>query len=1061
MTELKLKSSSNDVDDRSRDLIVSDYLRKSRLQSSVLVIGGGIAGIQTALDLTKLGFKVYLVEIKPTIGGTMAQLDKIFPTLDCSLCILAPKMVDVYRNPNIELFTYSYIKKIEGSPGDYLITVIRKTRYIKEDMCKGCGDCANICPVKGIPNEFDFNLKSRGSIYIPFPSSVPPVYLIDNTKCLYLNYGICGLCAKVCSADAIDFSQKQEEIILNVGAIVIATGYSQKMPDAYFRFAGKSPNVLSSMQFERLLSANGPTGGQILRLDDRRHPHSIAFIQCVGSRDYHHLDCKKYCSLICCMSSAKEAIVAKEHDPSIECYIFNTEIRAKGKDFYDFIEKSKNEYDIKYINGRVSTIKENPKNGNLKLCYEDIDTGIVTSSEVNMVVLASALFPNDSYYKFLNCLNVGCSDLGYIQDDHRVELEEKNIFFTGFSRKPEDIPIAVAEGSACAAKISVKLHSVRFQDIIEVEYPPEIPVKIEDEPRVGILVCRCGINIGGIVDVKKVVDYVSKLPYVVHAEENMYSCSSDSQIQIKEMILKFRLNRFIVASCTPRTHEQLFQNTLKEAGLNPFLFELVNIRNQDSWVHQNEPEKATEKACDLIRMYLAKVINLKPLERIKVKVEQSTLIIGGGLAGIIAARNLSDQGFEVYLVDMKSTLGGNALEFIDLYYIAITKNDILREINYLKSKPNVHLILNSKIIDIQGYIGNYHAKIKNLIDNSKDLDITIGTIIVATGTKQIKTNRWTDLSEKYPNRIMTQTELTAKKDVDLPIFNDATIILCVDQRKNEFNNGDNVKNYCSNICCGVALKNIEKLLKINPNAHIHILYREFQFSDLNAEKLWRKLRIKVTFEKYHSLDDIIITDNNGNFRITYNNVGARTNITYNTDLLILATPKVPVDGTEELARMLKVPINNDGFFLEADLKLRPIDFATEGIFMCGGAHWPKWIDETIVQAYGAAGRAAILMIKGEIETEGIISHINEKKCIGCGRCAEICSYNAIDLFEITKKIGLYNVNIKKAKIIEAMCKGCGACVAECSVNAIDQNHFSKVQINKMIDLLTGIDLQIH
>ncbi|MFX0179758.1 MAG: 4Fe-4S binding protein [Candidatus Hodarchaeota archaeon] len=1061
MTELKNKISTNDIADISRDSTITSYLKKPRLQSSVLVIGGGISGIQTALDLTKLGFNVYLVEIKPTIGGTMAQLDKIFPTLDCSLCILAPKMVDVYRNPNIELYTYSYIKKIEGEPGDYLVTVIRKNRYIKEDICKGCGECANICPVRGIPNEFDFNLKTRGAIYIPFPSSVPPIYLIDDSKCLYLNYGICGLCAKACSANAIDFSQQHEEVVLNVGAIVIATGYSQKMPDAYSRFAGESPNVLSSMQFERLLSANGPTGGQIIRLDDRKHPHSIAFIQCVGSRDFHHLECKKYCSLICCMSSAKEAIVVKEHDPSIECYVFNTEVRAKGKNFYDFIEKSKNEYNIKYINGRVSIVRENSENGNLKLFYEDIDSGIVKNSEVDMVILASALFPNDSYYKFLNCLNVGCSDLGYIQDDHQIELEKKNIFFTGFSRKPEDIPIAVAEGSACAAKISAKLHSVRFQNIKEVEYPPEIPVRIEDKPRVGILVCRCGINIGGVVDVKKVVDYISKLPYVIHAEENMYSCSSDSQEQIKEMILKYRLNRFIVASCTPRTHEQLFQNTLKEVGLNPFLFELVNIRNQDSWVHQAEPKKATEKACDLIRMYLAKVINLKPLQRIKVKVKQSTLIIGGGIAGIIAARNLSDQGFEVYLVDIKSKLGGNALEFVDLYYIRITKKEILREINYLKSKPNVHLLLNSKVVDIQGYVGNYHVKIKNLIDNSEDLDIIIGTIIVSIGTQQIKTNRWNDLSKKYPHHIMTQTELILKNEKDLPIFNDVAIILCVDQRRNEFNKGDNVKNYCSNICCGVALKNIEKLLKINPKAHIHILYREFQFSDLNAEKLWRKLRKKVIFEKYRSIDDILITDNNGNFHITYNNIGAGTNISYNTDLLILATPKVPVNGTEELARMLKVPITKDGFLLEADLKLRPIDFATEGIFMCGGAHWPKWIDETIVQAYGAAGRAAILMTKGEIETEGIICHINEKVCLGCGQCAEICPYNAIDLFEITKKIGLYTINLKKAKIIEAICKGCGACVVECPVNAIDQNHFSKLQINKMIDVLTGINLKIY
>ncbi|MFX0008523.1 MAG: FAD-dependent oxidoreductase, partial [Candidatus Hermodarchaeota archaeon] len=750
------------------------------MKSSVLVIGGGISGIQASLDLTKLGFKVYLVEIKPTIGGTMAQLDKIYPTLDCSLCILAPKMVDVYRNPNIELFSYSYVKSIQGTAGDYAITVIKKPRYIIEDLCKGCGDCSEICPVRGIPNEFDTNLKTRGAIYIPFPSSVPPIYLIDESNCLYLNFKICGLCAKACNAKAIDFSQKTEEIRLKVGAIIIATGYNQEMPEVYDTFAGSSPNVLSNMQFERLLSANGPTGGKIIRLDDKKHPHSIAFIQCVGSRDFHHPECKKYCSAICCMNSAKEAIVVKEHNPNIDCYVFNTEIRAKGKNFYEFIEKSKIDYNVNYINGRVSYIKENLDNGKLKLYYEDIDKEKIGTFEVDMAVLASALSPPQSYYDLLKKLNLEWNNLGYLPETDIISLEKRNIFLTGYSKKPNDIQMAVAEGSACAAKISEKLNIVRFQNIKKMKYPPEIPVNQEDDPRVGILVCKCGINIGGIVNVSEVVNYVSKLPYVVHVEENMYSCSSDSQERIKELIRKYNLNRFIVASCTPRTHEQLFKNTLREAGLNPFLFELINIRNQDSWVHQNEPNKATQKACDLIRMYLAKVINLRPLETIKVNVEQSTLIIGGGIAGITAAHNLANQGFEVYLLDKKSFLGGIALEFIDLYYIPITKDEIFQEINDLKNKSNVHILLNSKVIDVQGYVGNYKVTIKRIQENLEEQTFNVGTIIVATGTKQIKTTRWRDLSEKHPKHILIQTELTEMKDEDVPKFNDATIILCVD-----------------------------------------------------------------------------------------------------------------------------------------------------------------------------------------------------------------------------------------------------------------------------------------
>ncbi len=1030
-----------------------------KMQSSVLVIGGGIAGIQTSLDLTGLGFKVYLVEEKSTIGGAMSQLDKTFPTLDCSLCILAPKMVEVFRNPNIELLTYSYVKNIEGSPGNYKIEVIKKPRYIKEDLCKGCGDCASVCPVKKLPSEFNCNLNNRKAAYISFPSAVPPVYLIDDNACLHLKFGACGFCEKKCSANAIDFSQTPRSINIDVGAIVIATGFKQELPEFYEVLGGSNPNVLSSMQYERLLSANGPTGGEVIRLDDKKHPHKIAFLQCVGSRDFHHLGCKKYCSAICCMASAKQAIITKEHSPDTECLIYNTEIRAKGKNFYEFIVKSKEEYGVEYINGRVSFVKVNPDNGKLILSYEDIDKGTVEANEVDIVVLASVLFPNKSYYELLKNLNVGINDLGYIDNEGFATCEKNNIYFAGYARTPKDIPTSVAEGSACAAKISEKLYPVRFENIKEIEYPPEVPIHSDEDPRVGVLVCQCGINIAGTVNTAKVVEYVSKLPYVAHAEENMYSCSSDSQEQIIEMIHKYKLNRFIVASCTPRTHEPLFRNTLREAGLNQFLFELVNIRDQCSWVHQHEPEKATEKAKDLIRMYLAKVVNLKPLQKIKVKVQQSTLVIGGGIAGIIASRNLAQQGLEVYLIDLKETLGGNAINYVDLYDLSLSNDDIDNYIKDLESMDNVHILTSTKVKDIRGFVGNYQIKVQTISNEETTEEFMVGTIIVATGSNQIKTERWKEIQEKYEKRVYIQREFDEKREEDIPKFNAATIILCVDQRANECNKGDTIKSYCSNICCRVALKNIEKLLKLNPDAQIHVLYRELQFSDINAESLWRDLRNKVMFERYKSIDDILLTANGDSFHVKYHNIGAECDIEYDSDLLILATPEVPAEGTKDLAMKLKVPTTKDGFFLEAHVKLRPIDFATEGIFLCGNAHWPKWIDESMDQGYGAAGRAAMLMVKGEVETEGITSQVNPEKCIGCGRCYEICPYKAIEMIDITKEMGLYTITEKKAHIIDAVCKGCGACAAECPLGAIDQKHFSKFQIKKQIDLLTGINLK--
>ena len=367
--------------------------------------------------------------------------------------------------------------------------------------------------------------------------------------------------------------------------------------------------------------------------------------------------------------------------------------------------------------------------------------------------------------------------------------------------------------------------------------------------------------------------------------------------------------------------------------------------------------------------------------------------------------------------------------------------------------------MEKKNIMIYGFVGNYQVKVQSGDDNRDVQDFKVGTIIVATGTYQSQTERWKDAFEKHSNRVMTQNELENLEDTEIPGFNDATIILCVDQRANEFNQGDSVKTYCSNICCKVALKNIEKLLAINPNAHIHVLYRELQFSDLKAETLWRELRRKVSFERYRSIDEILINNNKKHFHIKYNNIGADCEVEYHSDLIILATPEIPSKGTTELAKMLKVPTTKDGFFLEAHVKLRPIDFATDGIFLCGGAHWPKWIDESITQAYGAAGRAAMLMVKGEVETEGITSQVNPEKCIGCGRCAEICPYNAIEMVETIKEMGLYTVSEKKAHIIDAVCKGCGACAAECPLGAIDQKHFSKFQIKKQIDLLTGIDLK--
>ena len=540
------------------------------MNGSVLVIGGGIAGIQTSLDLTELGFKVFLVERNPSIGGRMSQLDKTFPTNDCSLCILAPKMVEIYRNPNIELMTYHEVKEISGTAGDFSATVIKKPRYIDETKCKGCGDCASKCPKIEVPNLFDMNLGKRKSAYIPFPQAVPPVYLIDPEICLKLTKGVCGVCAKVCQAEAIDYEQKEKEINLNIGAIVVATGFDMPAEKLSSRWGYDYDNVVSALEYERILCASGPFGGHVLRPSDHEEPEKIAFVQCAGSRDLH--EGIPYCSSVCCMYTAKEAIITTEHSDKSKCFVFRHDIRAYGKNFYEFTERAQKEYGVKYFQTKISKIKEVPKTKNLIIQYENLKTGEFETFEANLVVLASPLVPASGSQHLSDTLGIELDEYKFFKEHdyfNKSKSTKEGIYLCGFCQGPMDIPETVADSSGVAGQVAAFLQSVKFEETREKEFDvPELEIKDDDEPRIGVMICHCGINIGKYVKVPLLAEYVRALPNVAHCEDNLYSCSSDSQARIKELIINHNLNRFIVASCTPRTHEPLFQETCQEAGLN-------------------------------------------------------------------------------------------------------------------------------------------------------------------------------------------------------------------------------------------------------------------------------------------------------------------------------------------------------------------------------------------------------------------------------------------------------------------------------------------------------------
>ncbi len=1005
---------------------------------AVLVIGAGIGGIQASLDLADLGFKVYVIDKSPAIGGIMAQLDKTFPTNDCSMCILAPKMVEVGRNPNIQLFSYTELVKLEGTAGNFIATIRKKPRFIDESRCKNCGVCASVCPVR-VPDEFNETLTVRSASHIPFPQAVPAIYLIDPEACLYLQKGICRLCEKVCEAHAIDFNQKEELLTLNIGAVILSAGADTFNPSILPQFGYQSfENVITSTEFERILNASGPFGGHVVRPSDHRSPKKILWILCVGSRN-RKLN-NNYCSSVCCMYSIKEAVIAKEHDPNIEGYIAFMDIRAVGKGFDEYYQRAK-ELGITFLKARVSNLEEDPSTQNIIVSYENIETNTFHTEEFDLVVLSVGFQPSNSTRELCKTLGIELNEYNFCATHpfNPLMTSKPGIFVCGTLSAPKDIPETVAESSGAAGMVSSLLQSERFNLIVKKEYPPEFDVE-NQEPRIGAFICHCGINIGAVVNVPEVVEFVKTLPNVVYAEENLYTCSQDTQEKIKQIIKEYNLNRVVIASCTPRTHEPLFQNTIREAGLNPYLFELVNIREQCSWVHMSEPLNATEKAKKLVAMTIAKARLFRPVKELSIPIKQSGVVIGGGIAGLTAALELANQGFEVVLIEKEKELGGLVK---NIYYTLENENpqEFLRNlINEVNTSEKIKLLMNANIESISGYIGNFEINVRK----KGELEtIQAGIIIVATGGQEYKP---TEYLYGEDERILTQQDLELKISGGELNAKQVVMIQCVGSR-------NETRPYCSKICCSVAIKNALKLKSLDPEIQISILHKDIRTYGFKEPYYEKAREVGINFIRFDENRPPILEKHGDSLQISVYDIFSQKELSFNPDLVVLSAAFLPTDN-EELAQMLKVPRDQNGFFLEAHVKLRPLDFATEGIFLCGAAQWPKFIPETIAQAKGAAARAAIILSKESIRVPGITARVNEDLCIGCGSCQELCPYNAIEMRYTEKLLERGSIRTYQAHVLEAVCKGCGTCVSACPLQAINLPHFTNTQILEMVKVLT-------
>jgi heterodisulfide reductase subunit A-like polyferredoxin len=835
----------------------------------------------------------------------------------------------------------------------------------------------------------------------------------------------CYQCVDACIAKAINHDDTFEEETIEVGAVIAAPGFETF--DASIRGEygfGTYANVVTAIQFERILSASGPYFGHVQRISDGKEPRKIAFIQCVGSRD---TSCgNSWCSSVCCMYATKEAIIGKEHAKDLEPTIFFMDIRAHGKDFDRFVNRAKNEYGIRYVRSMPSSVKELQQSKNLLMKYVTED-GKLVEEEFEMVVLSVGLTPPPEAAKLAKALGINLEEHGFCQTalDNPVQTSRSGVFVCGAFGGPKDIPETVMEASSAAACAAGLLSERRGTMITEEELPLESDIRGVG-PRTGVFVCHCGINIGGVVNVPEVVEYAKSLPNVVFATDNLFTCSQDTAVKMGEVIKEQNLTRVVVASCSPRTHEGLFQENCEKAGLNRYLFEMANIRDQDSWVHMHEPEAATEKAKDLVRMSIAKAQFLKPLKPGQLNVNKNVLIIGGGLAGITAALSFADQGFKSYIVEKKPSLGGN---YANLYFTLEgldTKKHLAGLIDRVKKNDLITVFTGTEIAKIEGFIGNYKTTVKTK-DGEEQFEH--GVVIVATGGYELETKEYL---YGQSDRVLTQRELEkliAEKDAKAAAAKSVTMIQCVGSRIPE-------RPYCSRYCCSEAIKNALKLKEADPEKDVTILYRDIRTFGLKEDYYKKARELNVKFVRYDEDRKPEVRAEGDKVVIRLLDPILNETVEFKTDLLALSVGTVPNPENEEIGKMLKVPTNQDGFFLEAHVKLRPVDFATDGVFMCGMSHAPKLSEDSIVQANAAVSRACTILTKDFIEAEGKTAYVNKERCAACGLCEVNCPFRAIavDLAE-----GCAVVNT-------VLCKGCGVCTASCRMNAVDLNGFNNEEV---------------
>ena len=937
------------------------------------------------------------------------------------------------------MLSYTEVDSVSGEAGNFKVTLTKKPRYIVEDRCTGCTTCVEYCPVN-YPDPFNQDLSQNKAVHIYFSQAIPLVTYID-ASCLYLKEKKCRICEGVCKADAIDLNQIPEKVEVNVGAILLSFGlepYDPRLREEY-RY-GEFANVVTSMDYERLLCATGPYQGEVLRASDGKHPHRVAWVQCVGSRQTIPGG-NSYCSAVCCTYTQKQVILTKEHDAGTECTVFHNDIRSHGKDFERFYERAEKLPGVRFIRSYVTLAKEAPETKNVTIRYATPEDG-VKEEEFDLVVLSVGLNPPADARGLAAKFGVALNPHHFCRTGpfNPMETSRPGVFVSGAFQGPVDIPESVFSASGAGSQCGQLLDFRRGRLARERVYPPERDVSSE-EPRIGVFVCHCGANIGRTVDVPSTVEYCLTLPYVVHAQEQVFSCATNSAKEIADITKEKGLNRVVVAACSPRTLEALFRDTLREAGINQYYFEMANIREHNSWVHSKEKEEATRKARDIIRMSVARACHLEPLQEFNLPVNPAALVVGGGIAGLNCALSIARQGHEVHLVEKDRELGGIArrlhytLEGTD---VQAYLRDLLRQVY---QHPLVHVYTDATITEATGYVGNFVTRVRS---DRGPAEIKHGAAVIAMGADLYQP---TEYLYGRDDRIVTHLELEeriGRGDENALRAERVVMIQCVGCRQED-------RNYCSRICCGQSVKNALKLKELNPGTEVYILFRDMRTFGFREDYYRQASEKDVKFIRYEPQArprvSVVKEDGRSVLRVALADEILGRELAIDADLLVLAAAVIPSAAAKEVAGLFKVNLSQDGFFKEAHVKLRPVEFGTDGVYLCGMAHYPKFMAETINQAYGAAGRVLTLLAHDSVVASGSVCEVTERKCMGCGACISACSYGAIEFRETRQG--------PRAVVNPILCKGDGLCTVKCPTRAISLKHFTDEELLSEIDAALG------